>query len=254
MEKKAVVEKQEDQLVFPRGRSGFTTSLIIAEKFKVRPANVIRKIERLVKKDKFNRLHFELVEYKDKKGEFRKMYEMDRDNFIILAMKFSTPHAIKWQIKFIQQFKFYEQQYFTKKHDIDYIEARQEGKFIRHDATGALKILIEYAIASGCSEGFIKNCYTNYTTMVNKALFVIPKGYKKIRESLEAFQLRRVAVAEELVGRLVVEEITLETNYKEIYYVCKDKLVALGEVVGKTNVPQFRIEVNTPKQLELSLN
>lgn len=138
-----------------------------------------------------------------------------------------------------------------QKHDPVYIEARQDGKFIRHDETDALKVLIEYAKKVGCSEGFVKSCYSNYTTMVNQALFVIPKGYKKVRESLATFQLRRVAVAEELVGRLVLEEIALKTNYRNIYYICKDKITDLGEVIGKTQVPQFQIENNQPNQIEM---
>jgi len=139
----------------------------------------------------------------------------------------------------------------AQRYNSDYIQARQEGKLIRHDETDVLKVLIEYATKAGCSEGFIKNCYTNYTVMVNKALFIIPKGYEKIRESLEAFQLRRVAVAEDIVGRLVLEEIAMRSNYKEIYYICKNKIVDLGEVVGRTEVPQFRIENNQSKQLAL---
>ena len=56
-----------------------TTSLKIAEVFGKLHKNVIRDIESLIKTGKFSEQSFGLVDYKDKKGELRKMYLLDQD-------------------------------------------------------------------------------------------------------------------------------------------------------------------------------
>lgn len=250
---KAVVRKQEP-IVFVDGSKIVTDSLAIAREYGKQHKNVLQKIERSIEKCKkfgITELIFKPSEYKDSTGKLNRKYFLNRDAYLEVAVTFTGDRAFQLRIVFIKAFNRLEAFQNKKDHNHDYIQARQEGKFIRHDETDVLKILINYAVESGCSDGFIKNCYTNYTNMVNNALFVIPKGHKKVRESLEEFQLRRVAVAEELVGRLVLEEIAIKSNYKEIYYICKDKIVALGEVVGRTYVPQSQIENGVSEQLQI---
>lgn len=58
-----------------------TTSLKVAEYFGKKHYNVIRDIQSLDCSEKFNRLNFEAVGYRDRKGETRIAYEMNRDGF-----------------------------------------------------------------------------------------------------------------------------------------------------------------------------
>lgn len=55
------------------------TSLKIAEVFGKLHKDVIKAIEKLIDSGKFSELSFEISTYKDKKGEFRKMYLLDQD-------------------------------------------------------------------------------------------------------------------------------------------------------------------------------
>ena len=66
---KAVEVKKEAQIVFPKINGGFTTTLVIAEKFEIRHDRVIRKLEKLIKDDVGSLTHFGAVEYKDKKAD-----------------------------------------------------------------------------------------------------------------------------------------------------------------------------------------
>lgn len=81
----------------------YTTSLLIAEKFGKRHDTVLRKIQQLPDGD-FNRRNFAVVNYTDSKGENRKMYEITRDGFSLLAMGFTGDKAYKWKVKFIEAF------------------------------------------------------------------------------------------------------------------------------------------------------
>jgi Rha family phage regulatory protein len=47
----------------------------------------VKKIENI---EDFNELNFEPVEYSDKKGEHRPIYEMMRDGFMMLAIGFNV--------------------------------------------------------------------------------------------------------------------------------------------------------------------
>ncbi|MGP8337653.1 MAG: Rha family transcriptional regulator [Methanosarcinaceae archaeon] len=241
---KAVVKKQNVQIVFPRGKGGFTSSLIVADRFEVRHKDVLRKIEKLVEKPGGDRLIFTPVEYKDKKGEFRKMYEMGKKNFIILAMRFTSDRALAWQIKFVDLFEFYEDQYNQKKYDTEYIKDRTDGIIVRHVETDAIKILKDYGRAAGAGKGFLNNVYSGYTKMSNKSFFIVPKSvkHKNLKEELNKSQLRIIAVAEEQMSTIILEQIELKTDYHDIYYIVKDKMEQLGLMLGRTPVPLMKIE------------
>ena len=78
-------------LVQRDGQKAFTTSLIVAEIFGKRHANVLRDIRARAEYknsevQRFNQLNFELVEFLDEKGEARPMYRMTHDGFAEIAM------------------------------------------------------------------------------------------------------------------------------------------------------------------------
>lgn len=136
-----------------------------------------------------------------------------------------------------------------QKHDPEYIRARIEGKIPRRLETTILSELVPYSVNQG-SEGYSKNpenCYINYTTMTNNALFIVAKGFKNIRNYLDKKQLRRVAVAEDVIADLVTIKMAEGLHYKEIYQEIKKKVEAYGEIIGKTKVPKIEYQ----KQLAL---
>ena len=136
-----------------------------------------------------------------------------------------------------------------QKHDPEHIRARIEGKIPRRLETTILSELVPYSVNQG-SEGYSKNpenCYINYTTMTNNALFIVAKGFKNIRNYLDKKQLRRVAVAEDVIADLVTIKMAEGLHYKEIYQEIKKKIEAYGAIIGKTKVPKIEYQ----KQLAL---
>lgn len=95
------------KLVFQADGKLKTDSLIVAQVFGKEHKNVMRDIRNITESDvyrKRNQLNFELVEYKDAKGEMRPKYEMDRQGFEILAMGFTGEKALEWKFKYSDAF------------------------------------------------------------------------------------------------------------------------------------------------------
>ncbi len=101
-------------LVF-KGQNGqvLTNSLLVAEKFGKRHADVVRAIENSLTKGSEStnaklRSSFLLSSYIDNKGEERPMYIMDRDGFSVIAMGFTGDKAMDFKVEFISAFNAME--------------------------------------------------------------------------------------------------------------------------------------------------
>ena len=93
-------------LVTTKGNELKTDSRKVAMAFGKRHDNVMRDIRKILPQinEEFNALIFEEVEYTDKKGEKRQMYEMTKDGFMLLTMGYTTPEAMKIKIAYIKAF------------------------------------------------------------------------------------------------------------------------------------------------------
>ena len=82
----------------------------VADHFGKRHADLIRSIAAIIRNapESFNERNFALVEYVDPKGEKRPAYELTRDGFVIVAMGFTGPKAIKWKIAYVTAFNAME--------------------------------------------------------------------------------------------------------------------------------------------------
>lgn len=210
------------------------SSLEIAKKFGKRHKNVLRDIDNL-KRDgnpDFNGLNFEPVNYLDKKGETRKMFNLTKDGFMLLAMGLTGEKATALKIAFIDQFNLMERM--LREHylaDTDkpalWNRTRFEGKQARRTLTDVIKEqLIPLAISQG-SKNFDK-LYAVYSKMFNNIVidtpdFLIPKG-ETARNYLLVSDLGVVRKLEYLIADLISTEVERGTFYKEIFQICKRKL------------------------------
>ena len=238
----------EKLLVEIKGQKVFTDSLRIAEKFNKRHDRVIRKIENLIKDDENNRLIFGVVEYKDKKGEFRKKYIMDRRSFTILSMGFTGKKAFDWKNKFLDAFKVMEKtllQQSIQSQNTEWIAQRSSGKIIHREKTDIIKDFIEYAKSQG---GSAKGCgmyYSNIAKMENKALFILEQKFPNFRDILNLNQLATITSADGIAKKAIREGIDDGLHYKEIYRMAKNRVETFADLHGKTFIPytqQIRLE------------
>lgn len=90
--------------VFIQDQQIKTDSLKVADFFGKQHKNILQKIENLDSSPEFNQLNFQLVKYKDIKGEERPMYEMTKDGWIFLVMGFTGAKAALIKESYINAF------------------------------------------------------------------------------------------------------------------------------------------------------
>ncbi|MEK4669183.1 Rha family transcriptional regulator [Niallia sp. FSL R7-0271] len=99
------------QLVFIDRKRVVTDSLTVAEVFGKEHKNVKRdilnQVEKIALTDEvdFIGLNFERIDYVDGKGRKQEKILLTEDAFTLIAMSYVTPEAMKFKIKFIQEFK-----------------------------------------------------------------------------------------------------------------------------------------------------
>nr|DAX49683.1 MAG TPA: regulatory protein [Caudoviricetes sp.] len=100
------------QFVQNKDAKTITTSEIVAKVFGKYHKHVMRDIREILEAgdDEFNRTNFGLVEYIDKKGEKRPMFEMTKDGFMLLVMGYKTKKAMAIKIAYIKAFNFMQEQ------------------------------------------------------------------------------------------------------------------------------------------------
>lgn len=109
-----------NQLVFVENGNVVTDSLTVAEVFGKEHKNVMRDIitqmEKLYDADEheFNRLNFERISYTDSMNRLQNKFNLSEEAFTIIAMSYTTPEAMKFKVKFIQEFKRMREQLVNK--------------------------------------------------------------------------------------------------------------------------------------------
>lgn len=85
-----------------------TTSLDVANSFDKKHKHVIEVIRKLINTPEcpsdFGRSNFRPSSYVNEQNKEQPMYELTRDGFTLLAMRFSGPKAYKFQIAYIEAF------------------------------------------------------------------------------------------------------------------------------------------------------
>jgi Rha family phage regulatory protein len=100
-----------NQLVFIENNQAVTDSLTVAEVFGKRHDNVISDIENQITKlkeageEEFSLLNFKESSYTNERGRQYRKINMTEDAFTLIAMSYVTPEAMKFKIKFINEFK-----------------------------------------------------------------------------------------------------------------------------------------------------
>ncbi|WP_313798829.1 Rha family transcriptional regulator [Cytobacillus sp.] len=105
-----------NQLVFIEKGQAVTDSLTVAEVFGKNHDNVLRDIRNQVEKlieageEKFSLINFEESVYRNVRGREYKKVNMTEDAFTLVVMGYVTPEAMKFKVKFIQEFKRIKEQ------------------------------------------------------------------------------------------------------------------------------------------------
>ncbi len=105
-------------------------------------------------------------------------------------------------------------------------EYRMDGKIIRKKETDSIKLLVDYATASGSKSA--NRYYVAVTSMTNKLLGVESNS----RDSLSADQLQQVAILEGVVDIAIRDGVKAEMPYKDIYQLAKERASHVVQAIG----------------------
>ncbi len=222
-----------ERLINSTGNILTTDSLIVAAKFKKQHKHVLEKIENLIKVDEDNRLNFRPVEYKDKKGEYRKMVIMDRRAFSILCMSFNGKKALRWKNDFYDAFEKMELVLLHRQNS-SWQQARIEGKQSRIKLTDAIQRLVELANTNGSKNA--DKYFISITNMIYKQVFDLKKAPDQFRDSLGENELYQLQLVEWKIAEWLNEALDRCHDYHEPYPEVKKKLKNLVAVIGVINL------------------
>jgi Rha family phage regulatory protein len=233
--------KNEIMIVDKGGEQLWTTSLDLAEKFGKRHDRLLQTIRELYCSEHFRLHHFVEISCPDSYGRSQTAYELSRDGFTLLAMGFTGKKAIAWKEKYIAAFNAMEKKILkdaratARQGQIDWQQARGEGKVERRDFTDAIKGLVELADEQN-PENNAKKYYVTFTNMVAQFLFNLRKNIKNLRDELPASALRRLQMVESVVATWINEEVARRPDYHEPYAIIKERTKALIDVIGKVDL------------------
>ena len=195
---------------------------IIAEEFRKRHADVIRKVELLVSDDSstfFTERKIAFSEYEDESGKLNKEYLLNRDQFIFIVMGFTGSKATKMKEMFINQFNSMERELLVREN------TRSIGKSVRRSLTDSIDDNLE---DNTSHKAF---AFSNYTKLIyKKVLGMTVKKYKaelkikdseNVRDNLTADQLSEVQALESKIA-ILLEGFTSVMTDKETYAKIKE--------------------------------
>lgn len=205
-----------------KGDRVVVSSLDVANNFEKRHDNVVKDIREMKCSDEFRLLNFKESFYKNSQNKSQPMYLMTRDGFTILAMGYNGTKAMKFKEDYISAFNKMEN-FIREKQSEEWLKTRKQGKFVRRNETDKLKLLLEYAIKNG-SETYAKQpnrLYSQYTKLVNSSVGIATGE----REHCVWKVLITIQMLEDMIQNTVVEEIEKNTDYHDIYQICKQRCI-----------------------------
>lgn len=216
-------------LVTSSGGQSITTSLLVAEKFGKRHADVLRAIDKLECSPDFRQRNFASAEYVDDQGKPRPMCSITRDGFSLLAMGFTGREAMQWKERYIAAFSTMDmelQRIATNKASVEWKEARAVGKADHAELTDAIKALCERAHARGDSTTPQQLWHISATKAITRALFVIEfkEEAAGVRDRLTRRQLLRLADAELVYADTITALLATDLHHRQINQLAKQAI------------------------------
>lgn len=225
----------KNDLVYTKGKQIFCDSRMVAEKFGKKHAYVIRTIQTLISKYDAIKGDFGSPLIIAREDEYRGQkyiyYDMDRDFFSHLAMRFSGNKAFEWQRKFIQAFRLLEESQLQQS-NLEWQREREQGKAIRLEFTDEIKNFVDYAIDQGSANA--KKYYITLTKLQYKALKLIEKNEKidkQFRNTLDTMELYSLLTAERVAKKALMDGMEQQLHYKDIYQLAKNRVLQLADIM-----------------------
>jgi len=180
-----------------------------------------------------NNLEIPLFFKKEGKSRGKKFiyYEMDKEFFSHLTMRFRGEKAFIWQCKFIKAF-FQMEEALLRQSNLEWQREREQGKQIRLALTDEIKIFIDYAFTGGSQNA--NNYYSTITKMQYKALGLIEKNEKidkEFRNTLDMMDLNNLISSEQIARKALMDGIEQKLHYKDIFQLAKKRVLQFANII-----------------------
>ena len=226
------------ELVHTKKNEVFTNSKIIADMLEVNHQKVMQTIDRMFKRQQKNNIPLRMLKYPqkfiessftNKMGRIYKMYELNEQAYLKLAMQLSGYEKAEIvQDQLIEAFTMMKQQILNMQNN-SWIAKRDEAKQIRQKETDIIKDFIEYATKQGSKNA--NKYYMNITKMTNKALELLMQtdDYKPLRDLATITELGFIQMLDLRATQAIEDGIKRQLPYKEIYKYAKEEVEKLSD-------------------------
>ena len=206
------------ELVFLKNDEAMADSLMVAEMFGKRHADVVRAIENLVggvRNFALSKMFVKTWYKHPQNGERYIKYLMNRDGFSLLVMGFTGKKAMEWKLKYIDAFNKMETVIRQKSTNV-WVETRQYGQLTRKAECDTIKKLVEYAKSQGSEHS--DKLYMTYSKLANKMSGITNRDESTVE------QLNTLTLMENIILHVIDMGILSQKHYKDINQDCKHRM------------------------------
>lgn len=219
-----------------------TDTLVVANEFGRNHKDVLRRIRHLADQGTITERDFAPSEYTDPTGRKLPVYELTERGFLIAMPFIGGRKSQQGQVRLVDAFLKLRRQVERQSKQrcrLEWQQARNAGRLIRHEETDAIQAFVRYAETQGSKHA--EHYFANLTKASYKALFILEEGlqWKGLRDHLDVCQLSDLSTAERIVRKVLLEGMQSGTHYKTIYQHAKERLELLTGLVGKKTVATF---------------
>lgn len=162
------------------------------------------------------------------RGQVFLYYLLNKSAFTLVAMRFKTQEALKWQLEFVEAFQKMEEVLLNQQ-NTEWINSREQGKTIRKLEADTIQDFVDYASSQGSSNA--KFYYKHITNATYKALELIQHKKPKLRETLDILELNQLMTAEIVAERSLRKWMLEGEHYKTVFTLVKKDIEAYADTL-----------------------
>ena len=220
---------KSNALVFLKGNTPFTNSLVIAKGTNNEHESIIRLTQK--HEARFNRwgkIYFSDFKSGNKNGDLRgrptkvAFLNEQQATFLITLLK-NTDVVLDFKAELVD--RFYKMREIIARHqNAEWIDARHDVKSYQKFLNDMLKDLVDYAVNQGCKHA--DKLYINYNRLINKTLGIDPAS----RDQQPAYVLHEIRKLQAMIETTVRGLMHKHVPYKQIYQDCKSTLTSYSQL------------------------
>lgn len=212
----------------------------LAKGFDIEHRSVRRLIDTYI--DAFKRMGFGGFQiHRTKNGREEKFcYLNEKQSTFLVSLMKNSDVVVEFKEHLVNEFhkmKSILLQLSLNKKNQEWLTNREDGKLQRRETTDTIKRFIEYAMFQGSKNA--DRYYTNISQMENKALFLVQQKFPNLREVMNNRQLSFIKSADIIVLEAIEEGMREEMLYKDIFKLCKKRVMAFSELIPITQIPMM---------------